>query len=195
MFLAQPPQSEAVEAAYDEDRRSDGYVSNSSRLWCWRADIFAEFFDLRADLTRLSDLSPADIAVLFASTASARESSYCALAWGDKLAAEISPETATDVLRHRVSRLDPRTAALAGWARKVSLDPKATSAVDVEALHEIGMTDRQIFEATLVVAWRMAFSTVNDALGVQPDTQLVQSVSEQVRAAVTFGRPSSDTPS
>jgi hypothetical protein len=39
------------------------------------------------------------------------------------------------------------------------------------------------------VALRLAFSTINDALGTQPDAQLALSVPHQVREAVTYGRP------
>ena len=36
MFLSDPPASDLAEGLYDEDRESDGYVSNTTRLWCWR---------------------------------------------------------------------------------------------------------------------------------------------------------------
>jgi len=37
--------------------------------------------------------------------------------------------------------------------------------------------------------WRMAFSTVNDALGAQPDAQLAAAAPVPVLAAVSYGRP------
>jgi len=57
------------------------------------------------------------------------------------------------------------------------------------------MTDRQIFEATMLIAWRMAFSTVNDALGAQPGAQLAAAAPAPVCAAVSYGRPASGAPS
>ena len=42
----------------------------------------------------------------------------------------------------------------------------------------------------LFVALRLAFSTVNDALGAAPDRELTERAPAPVRAAVTFGRPS-----
>ena len=42
---------------------------------------------------------------------------------------------------------------------------------------------------TAFVALRLAFSTINDALGAQPDAQLAQSLPREVREAVTYGRP------
>lgn len=34
MFLSDPPESDLAKTLYDEDRQSDGYVSNTTRLWC-----------------------------------------------------------------------------------------------------------------------------------------------------------------
>jgi hypothetical protein len=54
------------------------------------------------------------------------------------------------------------------------------------------LSEREIFEATVFVALRLAFSTVNDALGVRPDWQVADAVPPEVRRAVTFGRPSAE---
>jgi alkylhydroperoxidase family enzyme len=70
----------------------------------------------------------------------------------------------------------------------VAGDPNGTTAADVEALRAAGFDDAQVLAITVFVAQRLAFSTVNDALGAQPDDQLVAAAPEPVRAAVTFGR-------
>jgi len=44
------------------------------------------------------------------------------------------------------------------------------------------------------VALRLAFSTINDSLGAQPDAQLAQSLPREVREAVTYGRPVAQAP-
>jgi len=59
----------------------------------------------------------------------------------------------------------------------------------------LGLSDQEIFDATMTVALRVMFSTVNDALGAQPDAQLAQRVPAAVRAAVTCGREPASTPS
>ncbi len=87
------------------------------------------------------------------------------------------------------SSLSPREAALSDWARRVAKDPNATTAADVQSLREAGLAEREIFEATAFVAFRLAFSTINDALGAQPDWQLAQAAPAEVRSAVAFGRP------
>jgi len=78
---------------------------------------------------------------------------------------------------------------MAAWARKVARDPNATTPADIGALRDSGLDDGQIFAITAFVALRLAFSTINDALGAQPDAQLAQSLPREVREAVTYGRP------
>jgi alkylhydroperoxidase family enzyme len=77
---------------------------------------------------------------------------------------------------------------MAVWARKVVKDPNATTPADVQALRDTGLTDGQIFAITAFVALRLAFSTVNDALGAGPDPQLVATLPEAVVQTVTYGR-------
>ena len=54
----------------------------------------------------------------------------------------------------------------------MATDPNAVDADDVQVLREVGLDDQQIFAVTAYVALRLAFSTVNDALGAGPDQQL-----------------------
>ena len=58
-----------------------------------------------------------------------------------------------------------REVALRGWAEQVVRDPNGASATQVEYLRTAGLSDRDIFEASVHVAFRLAFSAVNDALG------------------------------
>lgn len=189
MFLSEPPASADVQALYDSERESDGYVQNLTRLWCWRPDYLEAFFAARGLLERESDLSAYDKALLFAAAASARSDSYCSLAWGARLAGQADAQTAARVLAGSVAGLDPRAAALCHWAQRVARDPNSTTAADADSLRAVGLTDRQILEATLLIAWRVAFSTVNAALGAHPDEQLAAEAPAAVRAAVSYGRP------
>jgi len=86
-------------------------------------------------------------------------------------------------------RADGRGKAIAAWAPKVARDPNATTPADIQALRDAGLDDRQIFAITVFVALRLAFAAVNDSLGAQPDAQLAQSLPQEVREAVTYGRP------
>lgn len=127
--------------------------------------------------------------ILVTSCASTRRDSYCALAWGGKLAEVSDADLAAGVLRGEDAALTEPEQALAAWSRAVARDPNRVSAGDVQALRDAGYDDGQIVAITIFVALRMAFSAVNDALGAQPDPELVASLPEQVRDAVDFGRP------
>jgi hypothetical protein len=56
-------------------------------------------------------------------------------------------------------------------------------------------SDQEIFEATAFVAFRLAFSAINDALGAAPDKQLADAAPVEVRAAVDYGRAPALKPS
>ncbi|MEU9889628.1 hypothetical protein [Sphaerisporangium sp. NPDC051011] len=188
-FLADPPSDDpSVTAAYEADVTSDGYVNNLTRVWCWRPDVLTSFQNLRAELAADSSLSTREVAVMVAATAAARGDAYCSLAWGARLAELSDEETAATVLRGGDANLSDREAALARWSRQVVLDPNATSQADIDRLRQAGFSDREIFEATTFIAFRTAFSTVNDALGAWPDQELVEKVPPLVREAVTYGR-------
>lgn len=190
MFLRPPIDSEATARLYENDLAQQGFVMNLSRLWAWRPEVCEAFGALRTQLTGNSSLSNRELAVIVCATAAGLGDSYCALAWGKKLAAATDPLAAAAVLQANESDgLTARDQALSVWARKVVRDPNATTAQDVEALREAGFSEREIFEATAFVAFRLAFSTINDALGVKPDWQLADAAPAAVTHAVTFGRP------
>jgi alkylhydroperoxidase family enzyme len=162
---------------------------NLTKAWAWRPDVFEAFAALRSQLSTRSTLGKRDLAVLVCGTASELGDSYCSLAWGRTLAQEAGAASAAAVIGGRAGPgLSERDQALAAWARKVVADPNATTRADVDALRKAGLGDREIFEATVFIALRLAFSTVNDSLGVEPDRQVGESAPAEVRAAVTFGR-------
>ena len=176
-FLGEPPASAEVEAAFAGDREDDGYVANLTRLWAWRPDVLSEFGELRTKVVNGWGLTDRDRAVLVTASASERGDAYCSLAWGARLAALTDEDTAVRVLAGEPAPgLSERESALATWARQVVRDPNATTEADVARLRKVGLDDRAIFEATAFVAFRLAFSTVNDALGAAPDRQLAEAV-------------------
>ena len=195
MFLDHPPTSESVDLAFADDLQNEGYVMNLTRLWSWRPDAASEFGDVRATLLGDCELTDADVALLVAATAAARSDSYCSLAWGRRLAKHVGPETAASVVAGGLDGLDERARALATWARQVVVDPNATTPADVQGLRDVGLSDRAIFEATAHIAFRLAFSTVNDALGAAPDAQVAEAAPDVLREAVTFGRQPDTVPS
>lgn len=187
-FLGDPPLTAQVQELYDEDVAETGYVWNVSRLWAYQPDTVRSLFDLMSQAFRPSGLTFRQRAILVTAAASTLGDSYCSLAWGGKLSAESDATVAAGVLSGADGGLTEQERAMAAWARKVAGDPNATTAADVEKLRQSGLSDEQIFAITAFAALRVAFSTINDALGAAPDPQLVESLPAEVAEAVSYGR-------
>jgi alkylhydroperoxidase family enzyme len=173
---------------YDEDVADDGFVWNLTRVWAYQPETQQGLFSLMGDAISPSGLSTRQRGILVAATASTLGDSYCSLAWGGKLAKRTDPATAAGVLTGTDAGLTAQEAAMAAWARLVADDSNSTTPADVERLRSAGFDDAQIFAITAFVALRIAFATVNDALGARPDAELVATLAAEVRAAVDYGR-------
>jgi uncharacterized peroxidase-related enzyme len=187
-FLELPSITSEAQALFDEDMAEDGYVMNVTRLWSYNAPLVTSLFELMGQALADQHLSFRQRGILVAACASTLGDSYCALAWGSKLAGVSEPDLAAAVIRGSDEGLSDDERELASWARKVAADPNRTTTEDVESLRSVGFSDAQIFAITAFVALRLAFSTVNDALGVGPDTALQAAAPRAVVEAVGFGR-------
>ena len=195
MFLATPEPSDATKRFLQKSAHPDGFVMNLTKTWAWRPDVYDGFGILRNQLTSNSTLTKRDQAVIVCATAAGLGDSYCCFAWGSTLSKEAGPEVAAAVIEGgKNDVLSPRDSALAGWARKVVSNPNGTSPADVQALRDVGLGELEIFEVTAFIAFRLAFSTVNDALGIKPDWQLPEALLPKVRESVRFGRPAEHKP-
>jgi alkylhydroperoxidase family enzyme len=188
-FLSTPDQTAEAQSLFEDDVSELGYVMNSSKLWAYQPGTVDGLFDLMRKATSTNRLSVRQRGILVTACASTLGDSYCSLAWGSKLAQASDAQTASGVLRGQDDTLTPAELAMAVWARKVARDPNGTSAADVQELRDAAFSDDQIFAITVFVALRIAFSTVNDALGICPDAALRSTAPQEVLEAVTFGRP------
>jgi alkylhydroperoxidase family enzyme len=187
-FLSAPPHTPGAERLFAEDVKGLGYVMNASRLWAHLPVALDRYSDLMGEIVSASRLSFAQRAVLVTAAAAGLGDSYCSMAWGKKLADATNENVAASVIGGGTEGLDDAEAALARWARLVVRDPNAISSDDVQRLRDVGFDDSQIFAITAFVALRLAFSTVNDALGAVPDPELRVAMPDVVGSAVTFGR-------
>ena len=191
-FLALPDETPEARRLFEEDRADLGYVMNSSHLWAYNPELQDGLFELLGRIVKADQLDMRQRGILVTATASARRDSYCSLAWGGKLTKAADAATAAAVLSGADDRLDDRERAMARWARKVAQDPNGTTEDDIRDLRDAGFTDAQIFRLTVFVALRLAFSTVNDALGALPDAAYRSTLPAEVLGVVTFGRPLAD---
>ncbi|WP_432993872.1 carboxymuconolactone decarboxylase family protein [Dactylosporangium sp. CA-233914] len=192
-FLHEPELSEGARRLFDDDVAELGYVMNVSRLWAYAPEVLEGLFKLTGAVAG-GRLDLRTRGILVTAFAGAFGDSYCALSWGGRLAEKSDAATAAGVIAGTDDTLSPAERQLAAWARKVAREPSATRPEDVEALREAGFSDADIFAITAFVALRIAFATVNDALGLSPDAELAETVAAPVLNAVTFGRPIAAAP-
>jgi uncharacterized peroxidase-related enzyme len=196
MFLEKPGETDATKRLFQSDLDDGGYVRNYKRLWAWRPETCEDFGNLRARLMEGSTLSQRELAVCVCASVANLGDSYCSLAWGRTLSDAADPATAAAALSGtRNDLLTKRERALVEWARKVVRDPGRTTSADVGKLREAGFSEKEIFEATVLMAFRVAFSMVNNALGVNPDRQVAEAAPAEVREVITYGRPAAAQPS
>ncbi|TDC48735.1 hypothetical protein E1212_20410 [Jiangella ureilytica] len=193
-FLGDAPDSPGAQEIFEHDRTDGGYVMNVTRLWAHDPEAHQRLFDLITYVWESNGMTVRQRGILVGAVASALGDSPCSLVWGTKLAGEADPETAAAVLSGRDDGLTPKERAMAAWARKVVRDPNGTTERDVQDLRDAGWTDGEIFGLTVFSALRVAFSTVNDALGASPDAQLLDLVPQPVLDAVDYGRPIANRP-
>jgi SAM-dependent methyltransferase/alkylhydroperoxidase family enzyme len=188
-FLAPAPPSAGADRLRADDLDDLGYVMNASRLWGRMPGTLDGLFGLLRECVKAGGFDLRRRGILVTAAASALGDSYCSLAWGGKLAAASDTAVAHGVLTGMDEGLTDQERELSGWARQVARDPNSTTAADVDRLRAVGLDDDQIMAATVFVALRVAFSTVNDALGATPDALLVAGLPAAVRDAVSWGRP------
>ena len=191
-FLREPEPTSDAERLFDDDRGGIGYVMNLTRMWAHLPAANDGLSGLMQQASEAGGLTFRQRCVLISAAASTLGDPYCGLAWGTRLAGEVGDDVAAQVLQGDDAGLSAEERALASWARRVTGDPNGTDSGDVQALRDAGFDDGQIFAVTLFVALRVAFSTVNDALGVRPDRALRAAAPAPVRAAVSYGRPAAD---
>ena len=189
-FIDTIPEDEAegATAHWDAaDRERLGYVPNYTKVFGQRPAVYAAWKQLGGAIGGAMDKRRYELATLAA--ARVLRSSYCALAHGTVLAELLGPEATRAVADGDAdTALDPVDAEIVRFATLVGRDAAAVTAKDVDRLRAVGLSDEDILDVTLAVAARCFFSTVLEALGVQPDPAY-QALDPDLRAALTVGRP------
>jgi alkylhydroperoxidase family enzyme len=187
-FIGEPPPSEAVEAMYAANRADLGFVMNLTRAWANAPEVHAAWLAFTAAAASAAGLTFRQKGVLIGALAAELGDSYCSFAWGNRLASAAGEGAAAGVLSGSDEGLDPSERVLATWARRVVRDPGGTTAADVAILRAAGFDDRAILGLTAFVVARIAFATLNEALGAVPDAELYAAAPDAVRDAITWGR-------
>ncbi|MEO6122320.1 MAG: methyltransferase domain-containing protein [Ilumatobacteraceae bacterium] len=192
-FLREAPVTPESESLCSEDVKDLGFVMNVTRLWSWQPTTVQEFFDLMSRATK-DRLSFRERGLIVLATASSIDDSYCSMAWAHKLTPTVGADVAAAVLHGDDSALTPTEQAITSWIRRVLRNATTTTTEDIDELRHAGVDDDKIFALTFYAAMRMAFSTINNALGAHPDSQFRANAAPQVLAAIDYGRPTAAQP-
>jgi uncharacterized peroxidase-related enzyme len=180
--------SEPVAQLYDADRDAQGRVPNYTRAFSLHPELYAAWRGLLDAVKGDMDLRRYELVTLAA--ARRLRSSYCALAHGSVLADRfMSDEQLLDVVAdHRHAGLDEVDVAVMDLAEKVAGDATTVTREDVDRLRALGLSDRDVLDVVAAASARCFYSTMLDALGVEPDERFLD-LDEPLRRALTVGRP------
>lgn len=182
-LLGEAPASAAAAELSSGDLEGLGFLTNVTRLWMHDPSAWDQLFSLIGTTAQTAGLSVAERGVATVVGTSLAGDSYCPLAWGHKLAGATTPEVAASVLRGSDELLDDRGRAISAWARTLASDPRSATTADLDQLAKVGFDSAQILRLTLFISLRIAFATVNGALGARPEQEYVDFVDPMVRDA------------
>ena len=173
---------------YAADRERLGYLPNYAKVFGRRPAVYGAWKQLGGAVSGAMDPRRYELATVAA--ARVLRSSYCSLAHGQVLAEQFLGPDKTRALAEgdADTALDPADAEIVRFATLVARDAAAVTAKDVDRLRAIGLSDEDILDVVLAVAARCFFSTVLEALGVQPDPAY-HALDPDLRASLTVGRP------
>ena len=194
-FIETVPEAQAsgrVAEVYAADRAALGRLPNFTQAFSLRPEAYAAWQHLNATVKGAMDLRRYELVTIAA--ARRLRSSYCMLAHGSVL---VDRFLEPDVVRtlgtgHRDAGLDEVDVAVMDVAEKVADDATSVTQEDVDRLRSLGLSDADVLDVVLAAAMRCFFSKVLDGLGVQPDREYRETLADDVRDALTVGRPVAD---
>jgi len=158
-----------------------------------RPEVMARWGKMLAEIKRPVD--PRRLEMVTLAAAHELRHSPCSLAHGAVLAKIIGKDAVIAIANGEDhDEITDAERAMIKFARQVARDASKINADDVNALIEIhGFTDEEIFDIAAIAASRSFFTKVLDALGSVADQNLMK-LDQDLRRALTVGRPISHTP-
>jgi uncharacterized peroxidase-related enzyme len=188
-FIETIPEAEIgadVRAMYERQQSFWGFVPNYAKVFCWRPEIMGLWAQLQAGIKRNMDKRRFEL-VTFAAAHTLR-STLCTLAHGRTLTTWFSMEDVQLMARGASpASLTEAEAAMMAFSRKVARGAFMISAADVDEIKKHGFTDAEVFDIAATVAARAFFTTLNEALGVEPEPPLLE-LEPEFRKTLTVGR-------
>ncbi len=177
MWHIQPiPDAEAqgtLRELYDQDLKDEGYIWNTTRVWMYRPEMLGTWRQVQKTVRTHLRLRTFELVTLAA--ARAMGCVYCMLAHGSILRKNgFTAEQIIAILRdpHKAG-LSPQEMHLMDYAAKISGDSRSITSADTEVLRQDGLTEQQITDVALAAVMRNFLSRFFDALGADPDPELI----------------------
>jgi len=183
-----------VSEMYADAERRFGYVPNWARAFSARPEVRDRWTALLKSIQSNLPVRTYELATLAA--ARALRSSYCTLAHGSVLADTVfdAATVAAIMTDAEPCALEARERVMMAFVEKVVSNAERMTSDDIDRLRAHGYQDEEIFDLAATAAARCFFSTLLDALGVQPDAAF-SALEPNLRAALTVGRPIGVEPS
>jgi uncharacterized peroxidase-related enzyme len=195
-FIRTVPQESAeglLAELYARNSASWGFLPNYARAFSLRPEAFAAWEQLAAAVSAPMDRRRYELVTIAA--ARALRNSYCLLAHTRNLAGlhQDDDRLGAIVTDHRRAGLEPVDVAVMSFADKLTRDPSAVTAEDVDGLRGHGLSDEEVLDVVLIVALRNFFTRVLDGVGAQADRALGDQLAELADVLVV-GRPVDGAP-
>ena len=179
-----------VAEIYRRQREASGYVPESTRVLTTRPDVLVAYTRFVEAIRGGFSLPMRDWKLITLVAAKHIPSTYCSLAYGKNLLADLdTPEAVLAVQSDfRRAGLSDRDVAMLEYAEQVTNDASRITQQDVDQLRGHGFSDEQIADIALCAAFRSFISRFFDAVGATPDDEY-RSLDPSFRDALSVGRP------
>ncbi|MEH6584575.1 MAG: carboxymuconolactone decarboxylase family protein [Halioglobus sp.] len=171
-FISIIPAEQASGDTLEMYRRQQGEsdsLPNYAQVFCHRPQLMSAWANLQATIRETIEPRRYELATLAA--ARAIGSSYCSLAYGKTLMKKYFTEDELLAItrEEQTSPLTEGERLIMKLARKTAADSSTVNREDVQALHDQGFDDGEIFDVVASAAARCFFAKLVDALGALPD--------------------------
>jgi uncharacterized peroxidase-related enzyme len=193
MFIDPVPRGSAeglTADIYREEMETSGFIPEFVQIFSHHPEAYQAWEQLITTVYSGMDRRACELATFVA--ARAMKSTACTIAHGRTLRNRFSftPDEIRQLAMdyHQVG-LTAAEEAIVGFAEKVATDPTAVAQADVDALRQLGMTDREIFDVVFAVAARAFLTTLIESLGTTAEQPWVDDLEPELVEALTVGRP------
>lgn len=161
---------ERLRAVYEQIAKSRGKVANILKIQSLRPEAMEGHINLyRSIMFAPSNISRAEREMIAVAVSSANHCTYCVNHHAEALRHYWREPGRVDALIETGDAQDlaPRARAMLRYAIKLTREPAAMSASDVESLREAGLSDTDILDIAQVVAYFNFVNRMAVGLGVQ----------------------------